>query len=99
MFSPTSLMTEYVIRSLSVTSQRLLVTSCVPSRVLRVHSTIDAAHIGVVELPQYMSTCKIVICHSGYQLYTADCNVQSIKQMEMEYDIMSLSATSQRLLM
>jgi len=46
--------TEYVIESLSVTSQRLLVTSPSPSATLRLVSTTDAAQIGVVRLPRYM---------------------------------------------
>jgi len=46
--------TEYRIRSLSVTSQRLLVTPHDPSCSLRLVSTTDAAQIGVVRLPEYM---------------------------------------------
>jgi len=46
--------TEYFIASLSVTSQRLLVTSPHPSATLRLVSTTDAAQIGVVRLPRYM---------------------------------------------
>jgi len=46
--------TEYVIESLSVTSQRLLVTSRYPSATLRLVSTTDAAQISVVRLPEYM---------------------------------------------
>jgi len=48
------LQTKYWIRSLSVTSQRLLVTPLVPSATLRLVSTTDAAQIGVVRLPRYM---------------------------------------------
>jgi len=66
--------TEYVIESLSVTSQRLLVTPRFPSPMLRLVSTTDAAQIGVVWLPQYMQklyhavettrgTC--VVAHAG----------------------------------
>jgi len=65
---------EYRIRSLSVTSQRLLVTSRDPSPALRLVSTTDAAQIGVVRLPEYMwwlhhavettrGTC--VVAHDG----------------------------------
>jgi len=53
------LQTEYWIRSLSVTSQRLLVTPDVflyrhTRALLRLYSTTDAAQIGVVRLPEYM---------------------------------------------
>ena len=46
--------TEYQIESLSVTSQRLLVTSPRPSEPLRLVRMTDAAQIGVVRLPEYM---------------------------------------------
>jgi len=66
--------TEYFIASLSVTSQRLLVTSPHPSHALRLVSTTDAAHICVVWLSLYMQkpyhavettrgTC--VVAHQG----------------------------------
>jgi len=48
------LQTGYEIRSLSVTSQRLLLTPDDPPRVLLLYSTTDAAEIGVVRLPEYM---------------------------------------------
>jgi len=65
--------TAYVIVSLSVTSQRLLVTSHFPPHALRLYSTTEATQIGVVRLPEYMwlhhavettrDTC--VVAHRG----------------------------------
>ena len=50
------LQTKYVIHSLSVTSQRLLLTPRVSfgDCGLRLYSSTDAAQIGVVRLPEYM---------------------------------------------
>jgi len=40
----------------SLMSEHLLVTSQYPSSTLHVYSTTDAAHIGAVQLPQYMQS-------------------------------------------
>ena len=66
--------TNYVIAPLSVTSQRLLVTSHFPPHALRLYSTTEATQIGVVRLPEYIrwlwhavettrGTC--VVAHAG----------------------------------
>jgi len=79
--------TEYVIESLSVTSQRLLVTSPRPSATLRLVSTTNAAQIGVVRLPRYMrglhhavettrGTC--VVAHYGTSQDEWQCAVSRV---------------------
>jgi len=79
--------TEYRIESLSVTSQRLLVTSPRPSATLRLVRTTDAAQIGVVRLPEYMwalwnavettrGTC--VVAHRGTSQDKWQCAVSRV---------------------
>jgi len=79
--------TEYFMVSLSVTSQRLLVTSHDPSAPLRLVSTTEATQIGVVRLPEYMQfpyhavettrgTC--VVAHDGTSQDEDQCAVSRV---------------------
>jgi len=83
------LQTKYVIQSLSVTSQRLLLTPRVSfgDCGLRLYSSTDAAQIGVVRLPEYMwwlhhavettrGTC--VVAHEGTSQDGDKCAVSRV---------------------
>jgi len=82
----------------SVASIRSASTIPIPQRLSVVYRWVEKTHL------------PIVGWHNGRKLYIADCykciwrvpadhHSQSVKWLEMEYDIMSLSVTSQRLLM